>query len=226
VKAIAIPIPETNTSGGLYAASERLYFTDGIGEVFNPRSGLSDASTSRTFELAIIDTNTTSIGIESGDGDDLGVIVEVGRTRAGASVQTGQFVFLRFTGSLEGEDIDTVDVPGTNAANAILLDLDNLDTVLGCQTIRRLFIVDADVGASLNVIEVLGLASLYGQILVTPAEGFSTSGPQGGPFTPTSRMYTITNTGQASVNWTAGHGVAYLDTSPSSGTLAAGASIN
>ena len=56
----------------------------------------------------------------------------------------------------------TVDVPGINATNAILLDLDNLHDVLGCETITRLFLIDADVGGTLNVMEVLSLAAIGG----------------------------------------------------------------
>lgn len=157
VKAIEIAIPETFTKNGTFSASEFLFFANDRGDVFNQRSGLSRVTTDRTFELALIDTNTKFTGIESGDADDFGLIVEVGRIGAGASVVTGQFVFLSYTGGLEGEDIDTVDVPGINATNAILLDLDNLYDALGCETITRLFIIDADVGGTVNIMEVLSL---------------------------------------------------------------------
>src|SRR5262245_55321299 len=159
VKAIAIPIPETFTKNGLFAASERLFFADELGDLGSLRTGLSNVTTSRTFELALIETNVTSTAIESGDSDDFGLLVQVGRTRPGASVLPGQFIFLSYSGGLEGEDIDTVNAPGVNATNLILLDLDNLDNVLGCQTITRLFLVDAGASGRLNVIEVLSLAS-------------------------------------------------------------------
>ncbi|MDO8631091.1 MAG: hypothetical protein Q7R41_11425, partial [Phycisphaerales bacterium] len=160
VRAIQIPIPETLTKGGSYSASEFLFFGNSTGDVFNERSGLSRVTTARTFELAILDTNITAdllSPIESGDADDFGLIVQVGRVRPGATVVPGQLVFLSYMGGLEGEDIDTLDVPGVNATVAILLDLDNLDDILGCQTITKLFVVDSGGTATLNVIEVLSL---------------------------------------------------------------------
>lgn len=158
IRAIEFDIPETMTKGGTFSPSERLYFANATGGVNDKRSGLNAVTTSRTFELAIIDTNTTNSGIESGDADDFGVIVEVGQVQPGASVATGEFLFLSYSGGLEGEDIDTVDVPGINATDAILFDLDNLSDVLGVETITRVFVVDSGVGGTLNVMDVLSLA--------------------------------------------------------------------
>jgi hypothetical protein len=172
VKALSIPIPETSTKGGVFSASEFLFFANSTGDVFNERSGLSRVTTSRTFELAILDTNMTAdplSPIESGDDDDFGLIVQVGRVRAGASVVPGQLVFLSYMGGLEGEDIDTLDVPGVNATVAILLDLDNLDDVLGCQTITKLFVVDSGGAATVNVIEALSL-NVFGAVGCQPAD--------------------------------------------------------
>ncbi|MCG8404708.1 MAG: hypothetical protein MI923_05870 [Phycisphaerales bacterium] len=158
VRAIEIALPETRTKGGTFSPSEFLFFIDSTGDISTSvRSGLSNATTARTFELALIDTNTTNTGIESGNADDFGLIVEVGRVSDGAVVQPGEFVFLSYTGSLEGEDIDSVDVPGIHATVAVLLDLDNLEDVLGCETITRLFLIDGSGNGTLNVMDVLSL---------------------------------------------------------------------
>ncbi len=163
IRAIELNIPETATSGGTFSPSEFLYFADAAGAVFDSeRSGLSNVTTDRTFEVAIIDTNTTNSGIESGNADDFGIIVEVGQTASGASVSTGEFVFLSYTGGLEGEDIDSVDVPEINATVAILLDLDNLEDILGCETITRLFVVDAGGSGTLNIVEAYSLNGVDG----------------------------------------------------------------
>ena len=58
---------------------------------------------------------------------------------------------------------------------------------------------------------------------VTPATGLTSSGTVGGTFTPSSATYTISNTGNASMNWTAAKTAAWLTLSSTSGTLAAGA---
>ena len=62
-----------------------------------------------------------------------------------------------------------------------------------------------------------------GSLAVTGAGGLSSSGYAGGSFAPNSISYTLTNPGQAPINWTAGKTAAWLDLSAVSGTLAAGA---
>ncbi|MCG3127110.1 MAG: hypothetical protein CHACPFDD_01968 [Phycisphaerae bacterium] len=61
---------------------------------------------------------------------------------------------------------------------------------------------------------------------VSPATSFTSSGPQGGPFVPASKVYTLTNTGQQAMNWTASDNVAWATTSPANGALGGGASTN
>jgi uncharacterized repeat protein (TIGR01451 family) len=65
---------------------------------------------------------------------------------------------------------------------------------------------------------VQGVASLA----VTPATGFSSSGHAGGPFSPASQDYLLTNNGTASLNWTAANQSNWVTLSASSGTLAPG----
>jgi hypothetical protein len=59
---------------------------------------------------------------------------------------------------------------------------------------------------------------------VTPSVAFSSKGQVGGPFSPSSQSYTLTNSGAASLNWTASVNQTWLSISSASGTLAAGAS--
>lgn len=59
-------------------------------------------------------------------------------------------------------------------------------------------------------------------LTVSPAGGLSTSGPVGGPFSPSSTTYTLSNPGTASLDWTAGAVRSWVTVSLTNGTLAAG----
>ncbi|MFP4501203.1 MAG: S8 family serine peptidase, partial [Candidatus Hydrogenedentota bacterium] len=59
---------------------------------------------------------------------------------------------------------------------------------------------------------------------VSPAEDYDAGGPMGGPFSPVSKDYQLTNGGGSSLDWSASPAESWLDVSPTSGTLEAGAS--
>ncbi len=65
--------------------------------------------------------------------------------------------------------------------------------------------------------------NVAGPMTVTPAGGLTPSGTVGGRFSPSSQTYTVTNTGTASMNWTATNGTSWVTLSAAGGTLAAGA---
>ena len=65
--------------------------------------------------------------------------------------------------------------------------------------------------------------NVAGPLTVTPAGGLTSSGTAGGPFTPSSQSYTLTNTGAAPMNWTASKVQSWVTLSSAGGTLAAGA---
>ncbi|MDR3405971.1 MAG: putative Ig domain-containing protein [Chthoniobacter sp.] len=86
-----------------------------------------------------------------------------------------------------------------------------------------LSVVDATTGVTQArpvALAVLGPPSMT----VSPSGAFTSQGSPGGPFTPSSVTYTITNTGAPSLNWTASNSSNWLSLSSSGGTLAAGAS--
>lgn len=73
----------------------------------------------------------------------------------------------------------------------------------------------------------VGISEAYDvpdDLLVTPVSGFDSQGVAGGPFSRTSRIYTIQNNSTSSVNWTAAKTQSWTTISATSGTLAAGAS--
>jgi hypothetical protein len=59
---------------------------------------------------------------------------------------------------------------------------------------------------------------------VTPSDGLSSSGIQGGPFSPNNKAYTLTNTGGQALDWTAGKTQSWVTLDQTSGMLASGAS--
>jgi hypothetical protein len=68
----------------------------------------------------------------------------------------------------------------------------------------------------------LTISAPPGVLAVTPAEGFDSAGVEGGPFTPSSRTYTLANTGGSAIDWTAAKTRTWTTLSATSGTLAAG----
>lgn len=66
----------------------------------------------------------------------------------------------------------------------------------------------------------------FGDGLVISSTNLASSGTAGGPFTPVSTSLTLNNIGGTSLNWAVSPSASWLTVSPSSGTLAAGASSN
>jgi len=64
-----------------------------------------------------------------------------------------------------------------------------------------------------------------GELSVTPADGLSSSGFVGGPFNPSSKIYTLENTGGQPINWIASKTQDWVSLSNNGGTLGAGATI-
>jgi hypothetical protein len=69
-------------------------------------------------------------------------------------------------------------------------------------------------------------SSLSSGLTVIPSTGFDASGDQGGPFTPDTQDYTLTNTGTGQIGWSASALSNWLDVSATSGTLSGGAGTN
>lgn len=63
-----------------------------------------------------------------------------------------------------------------------------------------------------------------GSLAVVGTEGLASSGNYGGPFSPASLAYTLSNPGNTSINWTTSKTQAWVTLSATGGTLAAGAS--
>jgi uncharacterized delta-60 repeat protein len=61
-------------------------------------------------------------------------------------------------------------------------------------------------------------------LAVSPPDTFTATGNTGGPFTPSTKDYNLTNIGTSPLNWTAAASQAWVSLSPASGLLAAGQS--
>lgn len=61
-------------------------------------------------------------------------------------------------------------------------------------------------------------------LAVTPAEGLAATGYRGGTFSPAGKNFTLRNTGQADLSWTAAKTAEWLTLAPAVGTLAKGES--
>ncbi len=62
-------------------------------------------------------------------------------------------------------------------------------------------------------------------LAITPSSRLAFSGPVRGPFQPESAAFTVINSGRVPLNWHASHAAAWLEVSPSSGTLGPNQSI-
>ena len=79
-----------------------------------------------------------------------------------------------------------------------------------------------DSASAATVTITVSAATAAGPLTVSPAGGLTSSGTAGGPFTPPSQSYTLTNTGGSPMNWTATKVASWVTLSSAGGTLAAG----
>ncbi len=117
--------------------------------------------------------------------------------------------------------------PGTSAAGAtatVTVSINAAANALtaGSYTDLATFTNTTNGSGNTNRAIVLTVTS-QGVLAVTPAGGLTSTGPVGGPFTPSSQAYTLQNTGGAALNWTCAKVQAWTTLSLASGTLAVGA---
>jgi autotransporter-associated beta strand protein len=68
--------------------------------------------------------------------------------------------------------------------------------------------------------------SAFNPLVVTPTNGLTVAGPQGGPLAPTSGTFTLANYGGSSLGWSLANTSSWFTVSPASGSLASGATAN
>jgi len=137
-----------------------------------------------------------------------------GTTLNWTASKTANWVSLSATsGSLAAGAATTVTVSLNSAANSLAAGSYN-DTVSFANTTTCNG--NTSRGVSLTV-------NSPGQLAVTPAGNLIASGTVGGPFSPGSILYTLTNSGGTTLNWTASKAQNWVSLSATSGSLAAGA---
>jgi uncharacterized repeat protein (TIGR02543 family) len=75
-----------------------------------------------------------------------------------------------------------------------------------------------------NMTVTANFTAIPGTLSVTPSAGLTASGAHGGPFTPSNATYTLQNTGNTTINWSASATQNWMTLSTSSGSLVPGAS--
>lgn len=90
----------------------------------------------------------------------------------------------------------------------------------GVHTLRWTYATSATAPQGANAAWVDEIA--FDHLAVSPADGWMASGFPGGPFSPATRTYVLTNSGPASIPWTAVADAAWISISPAGGELAPG----
>ena len=86
----------------------------------------------------------------------------------------------------------------------------------------RLYIAGQDGWLRVYTVPNIGPAVLS----VIPSTGLTANGPVGGPFNPSSQVYSLVNNGGASLNWAASQNANWVVLSDTNGSLAAGTAAN
>jgi phosphatidylinositol-3-phosphatase len=92
------------------------------------------------------------------------------------------------------------------------------------RTMEEIFNVGPLLGDAANATDLSDLFAFgtAGQFAVIPSSGLTSSGLVGGPFSPVSQTYTLSNSGGLTLNWTASNSATWLSLSATSGTLTPG----
>lgn len=158
----------------------------------------------------------------SGDGDNGGVHINSG-------VQNFFFYLLSEGGVGDNDGID-YNISGIGIANAEQIAYRALTVYCTSGTDYRA-VRDAWLSAAEDLnpawvakVDDVWLACGVGPLEIQPNTSVEFEGKQGGAFFPWQQVYTLNNHADSAVSWTLGSSESWLQTSPSAGTLAAGAS--
>jgi len=83
----------------------------------------------------------------------------------------------------------------------------------------------SNVYAGWNIDDVCLEGDLLDPLFISTTDAFFSTGPEGGPFSPACKSYTLSNEGASDVNWTAEATESWLQIAPDSGILAADSNV-
>jgi len=164
-----------------------------------------------TFTIAVNPSNTptvTSVTPVSGtQGQTLDVTIEGTNLTGSTSVGFGSGITVNnFTVNSSTQITATISISSTATTGVRNV---SVTTSAGTATGSGLF----------TVLSITG-----GVLSVTPSDRLDSSGTEGGPFSPSSKTFTISNTGGVSINWTSSKTQNWVSLSQTSGILAPGKS--
>jgi uncharacterized repeat protein (TIGR03803 family) len=113
--------------------------------------------------------------------------------------------------------------PGASTGVDVSLNSQANSLVAGSYTALLTF-ADLTTGGSQQRSMTLDVNGPAPALSVTPPTGYDPSGPVGGPFTPATSTYVVSNTGSAPLSWVASNSSSWLSISPTAGTIVAGGS--
>jgi len=160
-----------------------------------------------TPELRVIDTTTGAARL-------------VGAFPSGVELEMAVAAALR-----EYELLDTPSQPFTIPAGGAAT-VQVRYTPLTVRTNNSVVIIRSDDLSEPEVRVALSGSGVADALRVFSEEPFAASGHPGGPFTPPSFNYTVSNAGPSQVDWSVGGTGTWVSVAPAGGTLAGGASVN
>ncbi|MCU0748473.1 MAG: M12 family metallo-peptidase [Akkermansiaceae bacterium] len=189
-------------------------FTDTAAPTASVKVAPVTAAGSPSQSCTVVYTDATAVKLSTLDSNDL--------TVTGPGGYSTPVVFVGTSTTADGTPITGIySIPAKGGS------WDHTDN--GTYTVTLKAGAISDTSNNINPVTTLGAFSVSvspptpGLLAVTPEGGLTATGPPGGTIVPASRAYTLTNTGQTQLTWSAEATVSWIGLSASGGTLPPGA---
>jgi hypothetical protein len=131
---------------------------------------------------------------------------------------------LNWTASADQSWVTVSPASGQNSGNISVSINGNANSLAGGTTYSSTVTFSSDGGSTTRQVQLAVVAPPV--LAVSPPDGLSSSGAQGGPFSPVSKSYTVSNTGGGTLNWTASADQSWVTVSPASGQNSGNVSVS